>query len=182
MAKTTWVLDPTHSEIQFKVKHLMISTVTGQFKQFTGSIETNGEDFTTAKVNFTADISSISTNNDQRDVHLNQGDFFDAANHPQLIFTGDKLEKADGDDYKLYGSFTIKGITKKVVLDAEFGGQTQDPWGNTRVGFSVTGKINRVDFGISFSMVSETGGILLGEDIKINANVQFVNQAVLQPA
>ncbi len=160
----------------------MISTVTGQFKQFSGSIETTGEDFTTARVNFTADISSISTNNEQRDAHLNQGDFFDAANHPQLIFVGDKLEKADGDDYKLYGSLTIKGVTKKVVLDAEFGGQTQDPWGNTRVGFSVTGKINRVDYGISFSMVSETGGILLGEDIKINANVQFVKQAVLQPA
>jgi polyisoprenoid-binding protein YceI len=182
MATTKWVLDPTHSEIQFKVKHLMISTVTGQFKQFTASIETQGDDFSTAKTHFAADISSISTNNEQRDAHLNNSDFFDAENHPQLIFEGDRLEKIDAENYKLYGTLTMKGTSQKVILDAEFGGTTQDPWGHTRVGFSVSGKINRADYGISFGMVSETGGLLLGDEIKINVNAQFIKQAELQPA
>lgn len=182
MIKTKWVLDPTHSEIQFKVKHLMISTVTGQFKQFTANIETEGEDFSTARAHFEADINSIHTNNEQRDAHLNASDFFDAANYPKLVFDGDRLEHVKDDEYKLFGTLSVKGVTKKVVLDAEFGGLAQDPWGNTRVGFAVAGKINRLDFGISTNMVTETGGILLGEDIKINVNAQFVRQAELQPA
>jgi len=182
MATTKWALDPTHSEIQFKVKHLMISTVTGQFNQFNGTVETKGDDFTTSKIHFTADISSISTNNEQRDAHLRTGDFFDAENHPQLIFEGDKLEKIDDEEYKLHGTLTIRGTSKKVTLKVEFGGLIQDPWGNTRVGFSVTGKINRKDYGVSFSPVSETGGLLLGDEIKINANAEFVKVAALQPA
>jgi polyisoprenoid-binding protein YceI len=182
MATTTWVLDPTHSEIEFKVKHLMISTVTGQFKQFTATIETQGDDFSTGKTHFAADISSISTNNEQRDAHLNNSDFFDAEKHPQLIFEGDKLEKIDEESYKLRGVLTMRGTSQKVVLNVEFGGKTQDPWGNTRVGFSVSGKINRTDYGISFGAVSETGGLLLGDEIKISANVQFVKQVELQPA
>src|ERR1700677_541377 len=103
MTKTKWVLDPTHSEIQFKVKHLMISTVTGQFNKFTGTVETDGDDFTTAKISFTADINSVSTNNEQRDAHLRNSDFFDAENHPQLVFEGDKLEKVNEENYKVHG-------------------------------------------------------------------------------
>ena len=182
MTKTKWNLDTTHSEIHFKVRHMMVSWVTGSFKQFKAEVETDGEDFTTAKVNFSADVQSISTNNDQRDAHLKTGDFFDAENHPQITFTGNKLEKIDEENYKLHGILNMRGVSKPVVLNAEFGGITQDPWGNTRTGFSVSGKINRKDFGVSFSMVSETGGILLGEDVAINANVEFVKTAVMSAA
>jgi polyisoprenoid-binding protein YceI len=176
--KSTWALDASHSEIQFKVKHLMISTVTGQFNNFIGTVETEKDDFSTAKIQFSAEIDSISTNNEQRDAHLKNSDFFDAENHPKLTFESSRLEKLDDEEYKLYGTLTLKGVSKQVVLNAEYGGLITDPWGNTRVGFSVTGKINRGDFGISFGMVSETGGLLLGDEVKIIANAEFVKQAV----
>jgi polyisoprenoid-binding protein YceI len=182
MATTKWALDPTHSEIQFKVRHLMVSNVTGHFKKFDASITTEGDDITTAKVNFTADIDSISTNNEQRDAHLKAGDFFDAENHPQLQFEGTKLEKTGADEYKLHGILTMRGVSKEVALNVEFGGIVQDPWGYTRTGFTVTGKINRKDWGVSFSMVSETGGILLGEEVSITANAEFVKSQELQAA
>ena len=182
MTTTKWILDSTHSEIQFKVKHLMISSVTGQFNEFKATVETNGEDFTTAKIHFEADIDSISTNNEQRDIHLKNNDFFDAANYPQLIFESKKLEKIAEEAYKLDGTLTMRGVSKSVTFNVEFGGKTVDPWGNTRIGFELSGKINRKDFGVSFSMVSETGGILLGEEVKIFANVQFVKQAELELA
>jgi len=182
MAKETWVLDPTHSELQFKIKHLMISTVTGQFNQFKATVETEGDDFATAKVHFQAKVSSISTNNEQRDAHLKNGDFFDAEKYPEIIFEGQKMEKKGDDEYKLYGTITMRGVSKQLVLDVEFGGITKDPWSNMRTGFSVSGKINRYDFGISFGAVSETGGLLLGDEVKIHANVQFVKQAVAQAA
>ena len=182
MESTTWVLDPTHSELQFKIKHLMISTVTGQFNQFKGTVETNNDDFTSAKVHFEAEINSISTNNEQRDEHLKAGDFFNAEIYPKLVFEGENMEKTGVDEYKLRGILTIKEVSRKLVLDVEFGGITKDPWGNTRTGFSVAGKINRQDYGISFGAVSETGGLLLGDDVKINANVQFVKEAVAYAA
>ena len=174
MATTKWALDPTHSEIQFKVKHLMISKVTGQFQKFDAAVETDGDDMSTAKVTFAADINSISTNNEQRDGHLKSGDFFDAENHPQLTFKSSRLEKADEENYKLYGTLTMRGVSKEEVLDVEYGGIVQDPWGNTRVGFTITGKINRKDYGVSFGTVSETGAIMLGEDVSIHAQTEFV--------
>ena len=180
MATTKWVLDPTHSELGFKIKHLMISTVTGQFNQFSATVETEDDDFSTAKVRFQADVNSISTNNEQRDMHLKAGDFFDAEKYPSVIFEGERMEKTSEDEFKLYGIITVRGVSRKLVLNVEFGGITQDPWGNTRTGFSVTGKINRMDFGISFGTVSETGGLLLSDEVKINANVQFVKQAVAE--
>jgi polyisoprenoid-binding protein YceI len=182
MEKETWILDPTHSELQFKIKHLMISTVSGQFNQFKATVETAGDNFTTAKVHFQATVSSISTNNEQRDAHLKAGDFFDTEKYPDILFEGEKMEKIGEDEYKLQGTITVRGVSKKLVLDVEFGGITKDPWGNTRTGFSVTGKINRQDYGMSFGAVSETGGLLLGDEVKINANVQFVKQAVVQAA
>lgn len=182
MSTTKWALDPSHSELQFKVKHLMISTVTGQFNQFNGTIETEENDFTKAKIEFTAEVDSISTNNEQRDAHLKNTDFFDAPNHPQIIFKSDKLEKVDEDEYKLSGRLTMRGVTKDVKLNVEFGGVAVDPWGNTRAGFTVTGKINRQDFGVSFGAITDTGAILLGDEVKINAGVQFVKQAVKEPA
>jgi polyisoprenoid-binding protein YceI len=174
MQTTKWALDPTHSEIQFKVRHMLVSNVTGHFKTFNATVATDGDDMQTAKVHFTADINSISTNNEQRDAHLRSGDFFDVDNHPQIIFDADGLEKTGESDYKMNGTLNMRGTAKSISLNVEFGGMIQDPWGNTRVGFSVGGKLNRKDFGVSFSMVSETGGILLGEDITINANVEFV--------
>ena len=180
MNKTKWALDQTHAEIQFKVRHLMVSHVTGHFKNFNATVETEDDDLTTAKVHFTADVDSISTNNAQRDAHLKTGDFFDAENHPQIVFEGTKLEKTGLDEYKLQGILTMRGISKPVVLNVEFGGIVQDPWGFTRTGFSITGKINRKEWGVSFSMVSETGSILLGEDVSIAANVEFVKQLDLQ--
>ncbi len=180
MSTTKWVLDPAHSEIQFKVKHLLISTVSGDFKKFEASAETEGDDFTTAKVQFSADIDSISTNNEQRDAHLKNGDFFDAENHPKLSFVSDKLVKSDDDVYDLHGKLTMRGVTKDVILKAAFGGSTTDPWGNTRVGFEISGKIDRTDFGVSFGMVSETGGLLLGNDVKLFANAEFVKQQVAE--
>ncbi len=176
MTTTKWSLDPTHSEIQFKVKHLMISTVTGGFNKFTGTVETEGDNFTTAKVHFTADIDSINTNNEHRDEHLRNADFFEADKHPKLEFTGKRMEKIDDENFKLHGSLTLKGITKPITLDIEFGGITQDPWGNTRSGFSINGKINRKDFGMDFNAVGETGGLLLGEEIKLIANTEFVKE------
>ena len=180
MSTTKWVLDPAHSEIQFKVKHLLISTVSGDSKKFEASAETEGDDFTTAKVQFSADIDSISINNEQRDAHLKNGDFFDAENHPKLSFVSDKLVKVDDDVYELHGQLTMRGVTKDVTLKAEFGGSTTDPWGNTRVGFEISGKIDRTDFGVSFGMISETGGLLLGNEVKLFANTEFVKQQVAE--
>jgi polyisoprenoid-binding protein YceI len=176
MTTTKWVLDATHSEIQFKVKHLMISTVTGQFNTFEGSIETEEDDFTTAKAHFSADINSISTNNEHRDAHLKNADFFDAENYPQLTFESEKIEQVDDENYKVHGDFTLRGITKKIILDAELGGTTVDPWGNTRVGFAIKGVINRKDFDVSFGLLTDTGGIALSDEVKLLVNVQFVKQ------
>ncbi len=182
MTNTTWILDATHSELQFKIKHLMISTVTGQFNNFNTTVETDGEDFTTAKIHFRTEVGSISTNNEQRDTHLRTGAFFDAEKYPYLLFEGERLEKTGPDEYKLYGTLTIKGVSKRLVLDVEFGGITKDPWGNTRSGFAITGKINRQDFGISFGSVPEAGGLLLGDEVKIFANVELVKQVQVQAA
>ena len=178
MANQTWVLDPTHSELQFKIKHLMISTVSGQFNEFKTTVETDDDDFTKAKVHFEAAVDSISTNNEQRDAHLKNGDFFDAEKYPSIIFESERMEKTGDDEYKLYGTLTMRGVSKKIILNAEFGGIAKDPWGNTRTGFSITGKINRQDFGMSFGAVSETGGLLLGDEVRIIANVQFVKNEV----
>jgi len=177
MATKNWALDASHSDLQFKVKHLMITTVTGTFASFSANVETEGNDISSAKIQFTADVNSVSTNNAQRDAHLKNGDFFDAENHPTISFTSSRLEKLDGDDYKLYGTLTMRGVSKQVALNVEFGGIITDPWGNTRSGFTVNGKINRTDFGVSFGAVSDTGAVLLGHDVTIIANVQFVAQA-----
>ena len=139
MANQTWVLDPTHSELQFKIKHLMISTVSGQFNNFKATVETEDDDFTKSKVYFEAAVDSISTNNAQRDAHLKNGDFFDAEKFPAILFESERMEKTGDDEYKLYGTLTMRGVNKKIVLKADFGGITKDPWGNTRAGFTVTG-------------------------------------------
>lgn len=174
---TKWKIDPTHSEVQFKVKHLMIATVTGYFKTFDLEVETENDDFTTAsRVEFTADIDSISTNNEQRDTHLKSADFFDAERHAQLRFVGKKYEPS-GDDYKLNGDLTIRGITKPVTVNVEFGGIVVDPYGQTKAGFTVNGKISRKEFGLTWDAVTEAGQIVVSDEIRINADIELVKQA-----
>lgn len=175
MATTKWILDPSHSEVEFKVKHMMISNVTGRFTKFTADVETEGEDFNTAKVQFTADIDSISTNADQRDAHLKSPDFFHAEQHPQLKFVATKYENVDNDgSYNVYGDLTIRGVTKPVKFEGEFGGVIKDPWGNTRAGITVSGKINRKDFGLSWHAVTEAGGLVVSDEVRVHANLEFV--------
>lgn len=173
---TKWVIDPMHSEVQFKVKHLVISTVTGFFKSFEGSMETTNDDFEDAEIDFAIDIDSINTNQTQRDEHLKSADFFDAAKHPQITFKSTSFKKVDDDDYKLTGNITIKDVTKPVTLDVEFGGAADDFYGNTKAGFEITGKINRKDFGLTWDGVTEAGSVVVGEDIKLIINVQFAKQ------
>lgn len=178
MTKTKWLLDPIHSELQFKIKHLMISNVSGSLKNFSAEVETEEEDFSTAKINLTAQMDSISTNNDQRDAHLRNSDFFEVEKYPELKFKSTKVEKVDSDTFALHGDLTMKGVTKPVKLNVEFNGTTKDPWGGERTGFVITGKINRTDWGVNFNSVLETGGVVLGEEVKINSEIELVKQEV----
>ncbi|MCO5947804.1 YceI family protein [Mucilaginibacter flavidus] len=173
---TKWSIDPMHSEVQFKVKHLVISTVSGFFKSFEGSLETEGDDFENADITFALNIDSIDTNQTQRDEHLKSAEFFDAAQYPQITFKSTSFTKTDDEEYELKGDLTVKGITKPVTLSAEFGGSTDDFYGNTKAGFEVTGKINRKEFGLTWDGVTEAGSIVVGEDIKLLINVQFAKQ------
>jgi polyisoprenoid-binding protein YceI len=176
MATTKWALDPTHSEIHFKVKHLMITTVTGSFNKFTAAAETESEDFSNASISFSAETASVDTGNEQRDGHLVSADFFDAEKFPTLSFVSTEYKK-DGDDYTLTGNLTIKDVTKPVTLSVEFGGVAKDPWGNTKAGFTLSGKINRKEFGLTWNAATETGGVLVSEDVKLLAEIQLVQQA-----
>jgi polyisoprenoid-binding protein YceI len=173
MASVKWNLDPTHSELGFKVRHLMITNVSGSFGSFSADVETEEEDFTTAKVNFSADVATINTGNEQRDGHLKSADFFDTENHPKLTFEGTKMEKVSGNEYKLHGNLSIRGTVKPATFDVEFGGIGKDPWGNTKAGFSLDGKINRNDWGLTWNAPIEAGGMLVSEEVKIHAEVQF---------
>lgn len=174
MKTAKWVLDPAHSEITFKVKHLMISNVKGAFKTFNATID--GEDFKTSSFNATIETSSISTNNDDRDVHLKSSDFFEVEQYPEITFVSKSLKKVDDDEFKLIGDLTIKGTTKGIELDTEFGGFMKDPYGNEKAGFSINGKLNRKDFGLNWNAALEAGGVMVGNEIKINAEVQFVKK------
>lgn len=175
---TKWALDASHSEIVFKVKHLMIANVKGEFRKVTGEVTTTGaKDFSNAKVKITIDASSIFTNEDGRDAHLKGADFFDVEKHKEITFEGTELKKLDDENFKLKGLLTIKGVSKEVVLDAEFGGVNKDPWGNEKAGFSVSGKISRKDWGLTWNAALETGGVLVSDEVKINAEVQFAKQA-----
>ena len=174
-----WKIDTAHSEIQFKVKHLMITTVTGYFKQFDLNAETETDDFTTTKkIEFTADIDSIDTNNAQRDAHLKSADFFNAEEHAQLRFVGTKYE-AKGDEAKLHGELSIRGVTKPITLNVEHGGIVVDPYGQIKAGFTVSGKISRKEFGLTWNAVTEAGSVVVSDEIKIHAEVQLVKQPEL---
>lgn len=169
-----WVLDPSHSELLFKVKHLMISNVKGEFTKFNAEID--GEDFTKAKITAAINAASVNTNNEQRDAHLRSADFFDTDNFAELSFESRTFVKTGDDMYKMTGVLTMKGVSNDVTLDVEFGGINKDPWGNEKAGFSFNGTINRKDWGLNWNAALETGGVLVSEEVKISGELQFAKQ------
>lgn len=173
--RTIWTLDPSHSELLFKVKHLMISNVKGEFRKVNASIDMLDNDLSSASVKVNIDATSIFTNDDNRDKHLQSPDFFDAEHHPELTFEGASLT-SKGSDYELKGKLTIKGVTKPVKLNVEFGGLNTDPWGHEKMGFSITGTISRKDWGLNWNAALETGGVLVSDEVRLSAEVQFVKQ------
>jgi polyisoprenoid-binding protein YceI len=174
LTKTKWTLDKTHSEIQFKAKHLMITTVTGNLVSYEAEIETAGSDFSSVSVQFTGDVKSLTTHNEQRDGHLQGDDFFSSDKFPKLVFSSASVSKNSDTEFILKGNLTIRDVTKPVSLKVEFGGITKDPWGNTRAGLHFETKINRKDFGLKFHVLNETGNLLVSDDIKIEGEIQLV--------
>lgn len=174
---TVWAIDPSHSEVQFKVKHLVISTVTGQFTDFSGELHTTGNEIAGAKAVFEAKIDSISTNNPDRDGHLKSADFFDAGNFPTLNFESTSFDPKGDGEFEIKGNFTMRGVTKEITLKAELGGIATDPYGQEKAGFEIIGKVSRKEFGLNWSAVTEAGGVVVGDEIKLILNLQFVKQA-----
>ena len=175
--KVKWTIDPAHSKIGFKVKHLMISNVMGNFRDFEGQVTTNGNDLSTANISFSLNSASVDTEMADRDTHLKSADFFDVGNYPKITFIGSGLKDIGDDMYELTGDLVIKGVTKKVVLPVEFGGLMTDPWGNVKAGFSIGGKINRKEWGLKWNAALEAGGVLLSDEVKIICDVQLVKAA-----
>lgn len=175
MTKLKWIIDPTHSEIGFKIKHLMITNVKGNFRRFEASIYTSGEDFRTAEADCWIDVNSIDTGNSDRDRHVKSADFFDAENHPQIGFRLTEISPVDQDgSYEIWGDLSIRGTTKKVKLSAEFGGVMKDPWGAEKAGFAIHGNINRKDFGLNWNAPLEAGGFLVSDVVYINCELQLM--------
>jgi polyisoprenoid-binding protein YceI len=174
MAQTNWSIDPTHSEIGFKVKHMMITNVSGKFTAFEATITNEDDAFETSKINFTANVDSIDTNNSDRDNHLKSADFFDAEKFPTFNFTATEIKKLNGNEFEIHGDLTIKEVTKNISLKAEYSGLMKDPWGNTKAGLSIIGAINRKEFGLTWNAALETGGVLVGEEIKLVAEIQLL--------
>ncbi len=174
--KTKWAIDQAHTEILFKVKHLVISTVTGKFNKFDGTMLSSGEDFNDSIIEFSADVNSIDTNQVDRDTHLKSPDFFDAANHPKLTFTSTSFKRKSGSEYSLHGDLTIRGIAKPVELVVEYGGTIKDPWGNIKIGFEISGKISRKEFGLTWNAATETGGLVVADEVKLLINVELAKQ------
>ena len=171
-----WKIDPAHSEIQFKVKHLMITTVTGYFKTFDCTVETETDDFNSAtNIIFTADVSSVNTNNEQRDTHLKSSEFFDMDKYAQVLFTGTRFEALQS-EATLQGNLTIRGVTKPITLNVDFGGTAVDPYGQQKAGFTITGRISRKEYGLTWNAVTEAGSVVVGDEIKIIAEVQLIKQ------
>lgn len=169
---TKWAIDPTHSEITFKVKHLMFTNVSGRFMKFNASIETDHA-FENSKIKFTGSVDSLTTGNADRDTHLMSPDFFDAPQFPEIIFKSTSINKITDSDYELLGDLTMHGVTKPVKMTAEYGGIMTDPWGNSKLGLSLIGKINRKDWGLNWNAPLEAGGVLVGEEIKLDIGLQF---------
>jgi polyisoprenoid-binding protein YceI len=176
MEKSNWTIDPTHSEIGFKVKHMMFTNVSGKFNAFDASIENEDNNFETSKINFSASINSVDTNNPDRDTHLRSADFFDADNFPKLSFVSTNIKKINEGEYQISGNLTIKDVAKNITLETGYSGLMTDPWGNTKIGLSITGKINRKEFGLTWNTALEAGGVLVGEEIKLVSEIQLIKQ------
>ena len=176
MATTKWAIDPTHSEIGFKVKHMMFTNVSGKFSKFDATIEAEDNDFENAKIEFTGAIDSVTTGNADRDTHLLSPDFFDVAQFPEIKFSATSFTKINEGEYELVGDLTLHGVTKSVKLAAEYGGLMKDPWGNTKMALALEGKINRKDWGLNWNSALETGGVLVSEEVRLNIELQFLQQ------
>jgi polyisoprenoid-binding protein YceI len=176
MAKSIWAIDPTHSEIGFKVKHMMFTNVSGKFNAFKATIENEDNHFETSKISFSAETASVDTNNADRDGHLRSAEFFESDTYPKLSFISSSITKLSDNNYEIVGDLTIKGVTKSIVLAAEYSGLMTDPWGNTKAGLSVSGKINRKDFDLTWNAALETGGVLVGEEVKLVSEIQLIKQ------
>ncbi|MBI1939445.1 MAG: YceI family protein [Ignavibacteriales bacterium] len=172
-AQTKWAFDKVHSKVEFSVSHLVISEVSGSFKNFEGSVEASKDDFSDAKIDFTVDINSINTDNENRDGHLKSDDFFNAEKFPKMIFKGKSLKKAGKNKYKLTGDLTIRDITKSITLDVVYNGTVKDPWGNTKAGFKVKGSLNRFDYGLKWNTLMETGGAVVGKEVEIKVDLEL---------
>lgn len=176
MSKSTWSIDPSHSEIGFKVKHMMFTNVSGKFNDFKATIENNENEFETSTISFSAQVESIDTNNIDRDNHLRSADFFDVENFPELSFQSTNIKKNSESQFEISGDLTIKEATVNVTLEAEYSGIMKDPWGNTKIGLSLSGKINRKEFGLNWNAALETGGVLVGENINLLIEAQLIKQ------
>ncbi|MEJ2103479.1 MAG: YceI family protein [Ignavibacteriaceae bacterium] len=177
---TQWKIDPAHSEINFKVKHLVVSTVRGHFKNFDATIEAEKDDFSDAKINFEADIKSIETSNNQRNNHLRSPDFFDAEKYPKMTFISKSVKKNADNEYKVKGDLTIRGVTKEIILDVNYNGTVEGFGGGVVAGFEVNGKINRMDYGLKWNRLTETGSVVVSNEVKIEILAEFtkVKEAV----
>lgn len=177
MAKRKWALDPTHSQIEFTVRHMMFAKVKGAFNAFNAEIEADPEDLTTASVTFTIDASSVDTNNTDRDAHLRSADFFDTDHHPNIVFAAKTFTKTGDGEYDVTGDLTIRGVTREETFKVTYNGSGKDPWGNVKAGFSAEGAIKRSDYGLTWNAALETGGVLVGDEIKIAMEIQAAEQA-----
>jgi polyisoprenoid-binding protein YceI len=176
MENSTWLIDPTHSEIGFKVKHMMFTNVSGKFNSYEATIINFGDYFKTSKISFSADTNSIDTNNSDRDNHLKSAEFLETEKYPKLFFEATNIIQRSDNFYEIEGDLTIKNTAKKILLNAEYSGVMKDPWGNIKVGLSISGSINRKDFGLLWNATLESGGVLVGEDIKLLCEIQLVKQ------
>lgn len=173
----TWQIDSAHSEINFTVRHMMISKVRGHFESFAGVVNFDEENPTNTTVDVTVDLNSINTKDAQRDGHLRSADFFDVENYPTMTFVSKRVEKTGENEGRLIGDLTIRGMTKEVVFDVAYAGQALSPWGTTSAGFAASGKINRKDWGLTWNQALETGGVLVGEDVQIAIELELVKEA-----
>ncbi|HIX54825.1 MAG TPA: YceI family protein [Candidatus Sphingobacterium stercoripullorum] len=171
---SNWILDKDHSEVEFRVKHMMISNIKGQFQEFDITLNVPNNDLTNASAEAVINTASVDTKNSQRDDHLRNADFFDSEKFPKITFKSTKFEKVDDEDYKLTGDLTIQDTTKSIVLNVEYGGIAADPWGNQKAGFSFNGKIKRSEFGLTWNAALETGGVMVSDEVRINGEIQFV--------
>ncbi len=174
--KTKWTIDPAHSEIFFKVKHLMITNVKGEFRTFEATVISEGNDFSNAEVNVEIDASSIFTNSDARDGHLKSADFFDIEKYKQINFKSTEVKKINSESFQLIGDLNIKGISNKITLDVDFGGIIIDPYGKEKAGFSISGKFNRKDWGLTWNAALESGGVMVSDEVRISAEAQFIKE------